>query len=191
MALVVDEIVDIVEEKLDIALASQRPGVLGSAVIKGQATDVIDLGHFLPLAFDDWLHWTGQQPNAARRRVLLIDDAPFFRNMLAPVLKAAGYAATTVAAAEEALTLLRDGAQFDVILTDIEMPGMSGFDLAAAVRGNPRTASLPIIGLSSLVSAEAIERGREVGLHDYVAKFDRHGLIAALKEQTADLDFAA
>jgi two-component system chemotaxis sensor kinase CheA len=191
MGLIVDEIIDIVEERFDIELASGRPGVLGSAVIKGQATDVIDLGHFLPLAFDDWLHWTGQQPNAARRRVLLIDDAPFFRNMLAPVLKAAGYAATTVAAAEEALTLLRDGAQFDVILTDIEMPGMSGFDLAAAVRGNPRTASLPIIGLSSLVSAEAIERGREVGLHDYVAKFDRHGLIAALKEQTADLDFAA
>ena len=54
MALVVDEIVDIVEERLDIELASQRPGVLGSAVIKGQATEVIDIGHFLPLAFEDW-----------------------------------------------------------------------------------------------------------------------------------------
>jgi two-component system chemotaxis sensor kinase CheA len=111
--------------------------------------------------------------------------------MLAPVLKAAGYAVTAVASAQEALTLLSEDAAFDVVLTDIEMPGMSGFELASAVRGNPRTASVPIIGLSSLVSAEAIERGRQVGLHDYVAKFDRHGLIAALKEQTADLDFAA
>ena len=43
---------------------------------------------------------------------------------------------------------------------------------------------MPIIGLSTMVSAEAIERGRRVGLNDYVAKFDRQGLIAALKEQT-------
>ena len=52
---------------LDIELASQRPGVLGSAVIKGQATEVIDIGHFLPLAFEDWLHWKGHRPDAARR----------------------------------------------------------------------------------------------------------------------------
>jgi two-component system chemotaxis sensor kinase CheA len=191
MALVVDEIVDIVEERLDIELASQRPGVLGSAVIKGQATEVIDIGHFLPLAFEDWSHWCGQAAGKVRRRVLLIDDAPFFRNMLAPVLKAAGYAVTSVASAPEALALLQAGPRFDTILTDIEMPGMSGFDLASAVRSDPRTAQLPIIGLSSLVSAEAIERGREVGLHDYVAKFDRQGLIAALKEQTADMEQAA
>ena len=71
------------------------------------------------------------------------------------------------------------------------MPGKDGFELASAVRANPRTASLPVIALSSLVSTEAIERGRHVGLHDYVAKFDRQGLIAALKEQTADLGKAA
>ena len=47
------------------------------------------------------------------------------------------------------------------------------------------------IGLSTMVSAEAIERGKRVGLHDYVAKFDRPGLIAALKEQTAAMGCAA
>jgi two-component system chemotaxis sensor kinase CheA len=191
MALVVDEIVDIVDEKLEIELASERPGVLGTAVIKGHATEIIDIAHYLPLAFEDWLQW--KDPRAARvsRRVLLIDDAPFFRNMLCPVLKAAGYAVTSVASAADALALIEGGRHFDIVVTDIEMPGMDGFELAAAVRGNPRTADLPIIGLSSLVSTAAIERGREVGLYDYVAKFDRQGLIAALKEQAAEVSRAA
>ena len=57
MALVVDEIVDIVEERLQIELASAKAGVLGSAVIKGQATEIIDIAHYLPMAFEDWLDW--------------------------------------------------------------------------------------------------------------------------------------
>jgi len=188
MALVVDEIVDIVEQKLDIELVSEHPGVLGSALIKGQATEVIDISHFLPLAFADWQHWKERHVAMARRRVLLVDDSQFFRNMLSPLLNAAGYAVTSAASADEALSLLREGAAgIDVIITDIDMPGMDGFELTAQVRRDPRTAEIPVIGLSSLVSAESVERGRLVGLHDYVAKFDRQGLVAAVKEQTADL----
>jgi two-component system chemotaxis sensor kinase CheA len=191
MGLVVDEIVDIVEDRLDIEVASERPGFIGSAVIKGQATEIIDIAHYLPLAFEDWRNWKERQGGQRTRSLLLVDDAAFFRNLLAPVLKAAGYAVTTAAAAEDALALLQSGQRFDVIITDIVMPGMDGFQFVSAVRADPRTADVPIIGLSSLVSAEAIERGKEVGLHDYVAKFDRQGLIAALKEQTADLGCAA
>src|SRR5262249_33342415 len=191
MALVVDEIVDIVEERLDIELASQRPGVLGSAVSKGQATEVIDIAHYLLLAFEDWTHWRDSRATRVPRRVLLVDDAPFFRHMLCPVLKAAGFAVSAVGSAPEALALVADERRFDAVVTGLGMPGMSGFELASALRKDPRMADVPIIGLSSLVSAEAIERGRQVGLHDYVAKFDRQGLIAALKEQTADMVRAA
>jgi two-component system, chemotaxis family, sensor kinase CheA len=191
MALVVDEIVDIVEQRLDIELASQQLGVLGSAQIRGQATEVIDVGYYLPLAFDDWHVWRERRCSMARHRVLLVDDSQFFRNMLAPLLSAAGFAVTTAASAEEALGVLREGKRVDVLITDIEMPGIDGFELTSQVRRDPRTASLPIIGLSSLVSAAAVERGRQVGLHDYVAKFDRQGLIAALKEQTAGMYRAA
>jgi two-component system, chemotaxis family, sensor kinase CheA len=184
MGLVVDEIVDIVAERLDIEVASNNGGVLGSAIIKGQATEIIDVGHFLPLAFEDWFRRKEQPANRAARSVLLIDDSPFFRNMLTPVLQAAGYQVTAVAAASEALALLQDGRTFDVAITDVDMPEMDGFQFAEALRADPRTGDLPVIALSSEVSAEAVERGRNVGFHDYVAKFDRQGLIAALKEQT-------
>jgi two-component system chemotaxis sensor kinase CheA len=184
MALVVDEIVDIVEDRLDIQVGSDTSGVLGSAIVKGQATEIVDVGHFLPLAFEDWFRGKEQSARGAARSVLLIDDSPFFRNMLAPVLQAAGYQVTAVGAAGEALAMLREGRVFDVAITDIEMPEMDGFQFVEAVRADPRTAQLPVIALSSMVSAEAVERGRSVGLHDYVAKFDRQGLIAALQEQT-------
>jgi two-component system chemotaxis sensor kinase CheA len=184
MALVVDEIVDIVEERLDIQVASDNAGVLGSAIIKGHATEVIDVGHFLPLAFEDWFRRKEQPAQRRARSVLLVDDSPFFRNMLTPVLQAAGYDVTVAGSAQEALAILKQERTFDVAITDIEMPDMDGFEFAEAVRGDARTVDLPIIALSSVVSAEAVERGHRVGFHDYVAKFDRQGLIAALKEQT-------
>ena len=184
MALVVDEIIDIVEDRLAIQVTSDVPGVLGSAVIKGQATEIVDVGHFLPLAFEDWFRRKDNPTGARQYAVLLIDDSPFFRNMLTPVLQAAGYAVTAVGSAREALALLEDGRPFDVAVTDIEMPDMDGFEFAEAVRADARHAALPVIALSSQISAESIERGRQAGFHDYVAKFDRQGLIAALMEQT-------
>ena len=184
MALVVDEIVDIVDDNLHIQVGSDNAGVLGSAIVRGHATEIIDVGHFLPLAFEDWFRRKEQPLQHRAHTVLLVDDSPFFLNMLTPVLQAAGYQVTTAGSAHDALALLRDGRPFDVVITDIEMPDMNGFQFAESVRADPRTAELPVIALSSVVSAEAIERGRRVGFHDYVAKFDRQGLIAALKEQT-------
>jgi two-component system, chemotaxis family, sensor kinase CheA len=183
MALVVDEIVDIVEDRLDIQVASEDAGVLGSAIVKGQATEIVDVGHFLPLAFEDWFRRKERPAQHRQQSVLLVDDSPFFRNMLTPVLQAAGCAVTAVGSAADALALLREGRTFDVVVTDVEMPEMSGFEFAESLRANAATAELPVIGLSSAVSAETIERGRRAGFHDYVAKFDRQGLIAALKEQ--------
>ena len=184
MALVVDEIVDIVEDRLDIQVTSDNAGAIGSAIIKGQATEIIDVGHFLPLAFEDWFRRKEQPVRRKPHMVMLVDDSPFFRNMLTPVLQAAGYDVTAVGSAVDALAMLRDGARFDVIITDVEMPDMNGFELAESLRADARLAEIPIIALSSVVSAEAVERGRRAGFHDYVAKFDRQGLIAALKEQT-------
>jgi two-component system, chemotaxis family, sensor kinase CheA len=191
MGLVVDEIVDIVEERLNIEVAGSQQGILGSAVIKGQATEVIDVGHFLPMAFADWFTRREMKPSALAQSVLLVDDSAFFRNMLAPVLKAAGYRVRTAPNAQEGLSALRSGQTFDVVLTDIEMPEMNGFEFAEMIRSDQHLHQVPIIGLSSLVSPAAIERGRQAGFHDYVAKFDRPGLIAALKEQTADMNQAA
>jgi two-component system chemotaxis sensor kinase CheA len=86
---------------------------------------------------------------------------------------------------------MRAGGVFDCILTDIEMPEMNGFEFAETIRADQRFKTMPIIALSSVVSPAAIERGRQAGFDDYVAKFDRPWLIAALKEQTTEVHRAA
>jgi two-component system, chemotaxis family, sensor kinase CheA len=191
MGLVVDEIVDIVEDRLDIEVTSDRPGVLGYAIIKGSATEIVDVAHFLPQAFEDWFRRRDGAIAGPARTILLVDDSPFFRDMLAPLIKAAGYKVIAVGSGADALAALQADSRIDVIVTDIEMPDIDGFALAQAIRRMPATATRPIIALAAMASDETIARGRAAGFHDFVAKFDRPGLIAAIKEQSADLDRAA
>jgi two-component system chemotaxis sensor kinase CheA len=173
-----------VEERLEIELTGATAGIIGSAVVKGQATEIIDVAHFLPLAYGDWFRRKDQPIVAKSKSVLLVDDSAFFRHMLQPVLQAAGFQATSVGSGAEALELIERGRRFDVVVTDVEMPEMDGYQLAQALHRHPRGSEISVIALSSIVSAEAIARGRQAGFHDYVAKFDRQGLLAALKEQS-------
>lgn len=191
MALVVDEIVDIVEDMLNIEIPSEQPGILGSAVIKGEATEIIDVAHFLPLAFADWFRGPEKTHPSANRHLLFVEDSAFFRNMLTPVLRAAGYEVTATGGGQEALAVVKAGKTFDIVVTDLEMPGMDGFALADAIRGHKSTAHTPIIALSSMTSPDAIAKARNAGFHDFVAKFDRQGLVAALKEHGEDTHKAA
>ncbi|HJP21132.1 MAG TPA: response regulator, partial [Alphaproteobacteria bacterium] len=79
--------------------------------------------------------------------------------------------------------LLRDqGEQFDVIISDIEMPGMTGFDFARAVKETGRWQETPLIALSSHTTTADLAKGREAGFDDYVAKHDRDALLGTLND---------
>ncbi|NRA87767.1 MAG: chemotaxis protein CheW, partial [Rhizobiales bacterium] len=183
MGLVVDEILDIIDTSLDIEINVPQPGILGSALIRGQATEIMDVGYYLPQAFDDWFERREQGDAFKQKRLLLVDDSAFFRNMLSPVLSAAGYDVITAIDPIEALKILRgEPDAFDIIVSDIEMPNMNGFEFAETLNKDNKLKDLPIVALSSHISPGAIKRGREVGFYDYVAKFDREGLVTALQE---------
>jgi two-component system, chemotaxis family, sensor kinase CheA len=183
MGLVVDEIVDIVQDKLDIELASARPGLMGSAIVRGKATEVVDVAHFLLRADADWFNTEADGTRATKKRVLFIDDSPFFRHMVAPLLEVAGYEVTSVENADMALKLKEEGAAFDLIVSDIEMPGMDGFDFARLLREDPKWGGIPIIALTARKSEEDREKGLQAGFDDYVPKFDRDELIATIKDR--------
>ncbi|MCF4165187.1 chemotaxis protein CheW [Zavarzinia compransoris] len=183
MGLAVDEIIDIVEDRLDVELQSGRPGLIGTAVVAGQATGVVDVAHYLTMAYDDWFRRSTEEQGQTRsqRTVLLVDDSPFFRNMIKPVLSVAGYDVTFAEEAQQALRLREQGATFDIIVSDIEMPGMDGFAFTETIRREGAWRDVPVIALSSRTAPSDFERGRRVGFTDYVAKGDREGLLASLR----------
>src|SRR3546814_12817451 len=89
----------------------------------------------------------------------------------------AGYEVTTAENADKALAFYEAGEDFDVIISDIEMPGMNGFQFAEAVKSSIRWQKTPMVALSSHASTKDLDRGRAVGFDDYVAKFDRDALL--------------
>ncbi|MFC7333252.1 chemotaxis protein CheW [Rhodocista pekingensis] len=193
MGLVVDEIVDIVEDRLNVELGTERPGFLGSAIIAGKATDVIDAGFYLTQAFKDWFGSSRSEnfEDVRAHRVLLVDDSPFFRNLITPTLTVHGYDVVSVESADDALALCEAGEEFDVIVSDIEMPGMNGLDFAQAVRASGRWSQVPMVALSSHASPRDLDRGRQAGFNDYVAKFDRDALIFTLQQTISETKGAA
>lgn len=102
--------------------------------------------------------------------------------MLTPLLSMAGYDVTTLDSPVEALKLCESGATFDVIISDIEMPEMDGFEFALRVRESSRWQNVPMVALSSHATPQDIDRGMKVGFNDYVAKFDRDTLLNSLTE---------
>jgi two-component system chemotaxis sensor kinase CheA len=185
LGLIVDDIVDIVEAQIAMELVGDEAGTLGTAIIAGKSTDLLDVARLITSVFGGW--FTGQvtQPYEAaqstlRRRILVVDDSAFFRGMLAPILESSGFDVTTAGSPHEALALRARGERFDVIVSDIEMPGMDGFDFAREVRASGPWVTTPIVALTSHTAPEDLARGREVGFDDYVGKLDRQSLVQAL-----------
>jgi two-component system chemotaxis sensor kinase CheA len=176
---VVDEIVDVAEDVLRVELSGDRAGLLGTAVIGGRATDVIDTVYWLRQAFQDWF---GGAANHASARVLVVEDSDFFRHLLVPALSAAGYEVTAANDAGQALRLREAGAMFEAIVSDIEMPDMSGLEFVRRVRADGAWTELPVIALSGLTQPHEIAAGRDAGFTDYVQKFERDALLASLQQ---------
>ena len=168
-----------------LPLTDETRGLMGSAIIGGKATEIIDAGHYLSQAFADWFDADATASEETKdltgKRVLLVDDSPFFRNLLTPLLTVAGYEVTAAENASAALAYCEEGRDFDVIVSDIEMPGMNGFDFAKAVRDS-RWQDVPMVALSSHTSPRDLDRGREAGFNDYVAKDDRDALLQTLSQ---------
>jgi two-component system chemotaxis sensor kinase CheA len=187
MGLAVDGIRDIVDAPLRIERRSADPALLGVAVVAGRTTEIVDLQHFLEQARDDWFApgadlTGGAAPPGERAavapRVLLVDDSNFFLGIVGTVVAAAGYHCTRAADGAEALTHVEQGERFDIVLSDIDMPHVDGFELARRLRAAGHT--MPLVALTGRAGAADAERATDAGFDRFLTKLDTERLLGTL-----------
>ena len=121
-------------------------------------------------------------PVARQRRILVVEDSITSRMLLKNILESAGYGVTTAVDGVEALTILKNG-NYDLVVSDIDMPRMNGFELTARLRGEKEYAELPVVLVTALASREDRERGIDVGASAYIVKsrFDQSDLLETVQ----------
>ncbi len=117
-----------------------------------------------------------------RSSILIVDDEPLILDMVQEMLSIEGYNTILANSAEEALELLDGGTKPNLIVSDINMPGMNGFDFYEEVQRRPALNVLPFIFLSALYDQPIVSHGKELGVDDYLMKpFTREELLATIK----------
>ncbi|MDD5299988.1 MAG: hybrid sensor histidine kinase/response regulator [Gallionella sp.] len=124
----------------------------------------------------------GTHEAAEKQAILVVEDSITSRALLKNILESAGYLVTTAVDGMDAYTTLKTGT-FDLIVSDVEMPRMNGFDLTAKVRADKRLGELPVVLVTALESREHRERGIDVGANAYIVKssFDQSNLLEVIR----------
>ncbi|HWH96720.1 MAG TPA: response regulator [Baekduia sp.] len=163
-------------------LLAEVAGYLGAAILgDGRLVLILDPNHLLktqaaspPPVRQSTGPGTHEAPN-----VLVVDDQFTVRELQRSILETAGYRVETAINGREALERIGRPPDVDMVLTDIQMPEMNGFELLKAIRRQPDRASLPVVIVTSLGAEEDRRRGAEEGADAYMAKdeFDQHTLL--------------
>ena len=147
LGLMAEEIVDIVEAAATAELVGSSTGVTGSIVVAGRATELIDVDFY-------WRRCDGLTeprvevaPPRAAKRLLVVDESPFVRMLLGPLLAQAGYEVEVARDAEAALVLHDAGAAFDLILADTSHAGPAARRMAVAFGRASAWHATPLLGL--------------------------------------------
>ena len=120
-------------------------------------------------------------PSPLGPRILVVDDAPANIRLMRLILGETNYEVLEATDGREALELIRADPP-DAVLLDVTMPGMSGYEVCKAVRGDPRLKTLPVLLVTGLSQPEERARGIAAGATDFICKpFDRRELIARLR----------
>jgi len=190
IAFQVDEILgeqEVLVKSLGPQLARVR-NVAGASVLgTGEVAPVLNVPDLMKSATK--LAATSRAPAAAekpteaqKRAVLVVEDSITSRSLLKNILESAGYGVSTAVDGIDAYTALKTGT-FDLVVSDVEMPRMDGFDLTAKIRADKNLSELPIVLVTALELREHRERGIEVGANAYIVKssFDQSNLLEVVR----------
>ena len=116
-------------------------------------------------------------------KILVVEDSITSRTLIKNILETAGYQVTTAVDGADAFTKARTG-DFDIVVSDVDMPKMNGFELTAKIRRDKKLSEIPVVLVTALESREDREHGIEVGADAYIIKssFDQGNLLEVIKK---------
>lgn len=153
-----------------VVLVLNVPDLMKSAVrARGEERGVVSL---TPL----------EREEEKKQSILVVEDSITARTLLKNILEAAGYDVKTAVDGVDAFTALR-AEEFTLVVSDVDMPRMNGFDLTTKIRTDKKLAELPVVLVTALESREDRERGIDVGANAYIVKssFDQSNLLAVIR----------
>jgi len=123
-----------------------------------------------------------QEAEETPKSILVAEDSITSRTLIRNILESAGYKVKTAVDGAEALSVLASE-DFDLLVSDVEMPGMSGIDLTAKIRSDKRLCALPVVLVTALDSRQDRERGADAGANAYLVKssFDQSNLLEVVR----------
>jgi two-component system chemotaxis sensor kinase CheA len=120
-------------------------------------------------------------PRTGKPRILLAEDSGFFRSQMVKFFEQAGYDVTGCEDGKIAWEALsKPSNHFDLVVTDIEMPNMNGYELTEHIRADGRVGAIPVIAVTSLAGEEDMQRGLTAGVTEYHVKLDRDMLLTTV-----------
>ena len=162
--------------------AFRADGVMGTAMVRGRMTLFLDMARLADLTDDiPQIPPARPAPTASKSRILVVEDTQFFRELIGGHLRNAGYEVATACNGVEALRLL-ETENFDLVVSDIEMPLMDGWAFAQSVRRNSSWKDMPLLALTTLNSSESRNRAKQCGFDGYLVKLDRDELLTEAAE---------
>lgn len=182
--------VDAIEAQVAIdSFTLKQPGISGSAVIGDNTTLIVDIYELIQTVQPDWFAVRGSIEIADDAgevgvpHLLLVEDSDFFRNQVKKFIEDDGYMVDVAEDGVVAWNMLdAEPDKFDLVVTDIEMPNMDGFELSRRIRQDKRFSLMPIVALTSLAGDEDVARGKAVGIDDYQVKLDKERLLQSIYE---------
>ncbi len=181
---IVSNIIDTIDvgNNVDTSTVIQD-GILGTTLFKERTTLIIDTYKVIEKAHPEWFRKAKMDPEEGSRKevlnILLAEDSPFFQNMERSYLESAGYKVLSANDGVDALEKLASHT-VDILITDIEMPRMNGFELAKKVREDKSYKDLPILAVTSLVGEDERKRSKDVGIDKYLVKLNKDELLKGI-----------
>ncbi len=189
LGLMVTPPVDALEINLEIDESTLRQScITGSMIINEKTTLLIDIFEFMKQMNPEWFQKDFEtkdqlQEQGKEKTILFAEDSAFFRNQVKSFMAEDGFNVLEAEDGQIAWELLKERADdIDIVVTDLEMPNMDGFELTKKIKETPEYSHFTVIALTSLASESHIQKGRKVGIDEYEIKLDREKLMKLIKK---------